>query len=187
MFHKTLLNPQHRILVVNGSMRNDTRNLCLLAQGVLEEKGVLADVLDLAHAEALAGRWEQAHGVIIVTPAYRHQEPPLLKLARLPAQLAERAYGVVVHGPADATASTRSALTTWLDDMGMVDASPFARLDRYVGYADPCMDGGDFDVEEEVRNVAHAVASCVTELRAGRLSTPLPWVRRVPEVRFSAS
>jgi multimeric flavodoxin WrbA len=94
-----------------------------------------------------------------------------------PKHLADRVYGVVVHGDAAGTEMTRRALSDWLDWMGLIDAGPFARLDRYVGYYDPYANSHealdrDLDFQEEVRNVARAVCNGVTELRAGRLSKP---------------
>lgn len=58
-----------------------------------------------------------------------------------------------------------------------MDAGSRARLDRYIGYFEPyalshdALDA-DLAVQEEVRNVARAVAGAVRELRAGRLSGP---------------
>jgi hypothetical protein len=61
--------------------------------------------------------------------------------------------------------------------MGLVDAGPLARLDRYIGYYKPYATSHeeldrDKDVQEEVRNVARAVATAVRDLRAGKLSRP---------------
>ena len=78
--------------------------------------------------------------------------------------LAGRAYGVVVHGDVAGTESVRRALSDWLDWMGLIDAGAKARLDRFIGYYEPYAtshDALDRDhaVQEEVRNVARAVAS----------------------------
>lgn len=94
-----------------------------------------------------------------------------------PKHLAGRAYGVVVHGDVAGIEGVRRALSDWLDWMGLVDAGQQARLDRYIGYYEPYAtshDALDRDtgVQEEVRNVAHAVANAVAELRAGRLHPP---------------
>jgi hypothetical protein len=61
--------------------------------------------------------------------------------------------------------------------MGLIDAGPRARLDRFIGYYEPYAlshDALDRDtaVQEEVRNVAHSLAAAVRELRAGNLSAP---------------
>jgi multimeric flavodoxin WrbA len=94
-----------------------------------------------------------------------------------PKHLAGRVYGVVVHGDVAGIEGTRRALSDWLDWMGLIDAGPRARLDRYIGYYEPyesSHDALDADrgVWEEVRNVARAVAEAVGEARAGRLSNP---------------
>ena len=94
-----------------------------------------------------------------------------------PKHLAGRAYGVVVHGDVAGIEGTRRMLCDWLDWMGLIDAGRRSRLNRYIGYYQPyalshdVLDA-DIDVQEEVRNVARAVAAAVGELRAGRLSTP---------------
>jgi len=61
--------------------------------------------------------------------------------------------------------------------MGLVDAGTQALLDRYIGYYEPYATShdaldADADVQEEVRNVARAVARAVGDLRAGRLQVP---------------
>ncbi|MCM5681752.1 flavodoxin family protein [Schlegelella sp. S2-27] len=94
-----------------------------------------------------------------------------------PKHLAGRAYGLVVHGDVAGIEGVRRALSDWLDWMGLIDAGPSARLDRYIGYYRPYATSHeeldrDLDVQEEVRNVARAVANAVAELRAGRLSAP---------------
>jgi multimeric flavodoxin WrbA len=94
-----------------------------------------------------------------------------------PKHLAGRTYGVVVHGDVAGIEDTRRALSDWLDWMGLIDAGEAARLDRYIGYYKPYATSHeeldrDKDVQEEVRNVARAVAIAVRELRAGKLSDP---------------
>jgi multimeric flavodoxin WrbA len=91
-----------------------------------------------------------------------------------PKHLAGRAYGLVVHGDVAGIEGTRRALSDWLDWMGFIDAGAEARLDRYVGYYEPYFSSHealdrDTAFEQEVRNVARAVAHAVGELRAGRL------------------
>jgi len=94
-----------------------------------------------------------------------------------PKHLAGRVYGVIVHGDVAGIEGVRRQLTEWLDWMGLVDAGAQARLDRFIGYYEPyatshnALDADD-DVQEEVRNVARAVANAVGELRAGTLSIP---------------
>ncbi len=94
-----------------------------------------------------------------------------------PKHLAGRVFGVVVHGDVAGVEETRYALTDWLEWMGLVDAGSQSRLDRYIGYYQPYAtshDELDKDkaVQEEVRNVARAVAGAVGELRAGTRSRP---------------
>ncbi len=92
-----------------------------------------------------------------------------------PKHLAGRAYGVVVHGDVAGIESVRRALSDWLDWMGLIDAGPLSRLDRFIGYYEPyatshrCLDD-DLAVQDEVRNVGRALAYAIGELRAGRLS-----------------
>ena len=83
-----------------------------------------------------------------------------------PQHLAGRAYGVLVHGDVAGIEGTRRFLCHWLDWMGLLDAGVMARLDR------------DEDLQEETRNVARAVAQAVVELRAGRLQTAQPHLKR---------
>jgi multimeric flavodoxin WrbA len=94
-----------------------------------------------------------------------------------PKHLAGRAYGVVVHGDVAGIENVRRALCDWLDWMGLIDAGAMARLDRYIGYYEPYATSHealdrDTAVQEEVRNVARAVANAVRESRAGTLSQP---------------
>lgn len=67
--------------------------------------------------------------------------------------------------------------------MGLIDAGNLAQLDRFIGYYEPYASSHealdrDFNVQEEVRNVARAVVVAVRDLRAGRLSTPDANLRR---------
>ena len=94
-----------------------------------------------------------------------------------PKHLAGRVYGVIVHGDVAGIEGSRRALADWLDWMGLIDAGPRARLDRYIGYYEPYAtshDALDTDLPlwEEVRNVARAVSIAVAEARAGKLSNP---------------
>jgi multimeric flavodoxin WrbA len=94
-----------------------------------------------------------------------------------PKHLAGRAYGVVVHGDVAGIEGVRRALSDWLDWMGLVDAGPMARLDRFIGYYEPYATShatldADEAVQEEVRNAARALANAVAALREGRLAAP---------------
>lgn len=82
-----------------------------------------------------------------------------------------------MHGDVGGIEGVRRSLSDWLDWMGLIDAGSQARLDRYIGYYKPYATSHneldrDKDVQEEVRNVARAVAKAVRELRAGTLSQP---------------
>jgi multimeric flavodoxin WrbA len=94
-----------------------------------------------------------------------------------PRHLAGRVFGVAVHGDAAGVEGLRKALTDWLDAMGLIDAGPKARIDRYVGYYEPYATSHaaldeDEKFQEEVRNVARAVARGVYARRAGTLARP---------------
>jgi multimeric flavodoxin WrbA len=94
-----------------------------------------------------------------------------------PKHLAGRAYGVVVHGDVAGIEGLRRSLTDWLDWMGLVDAGNASKLDRYVGYYEPYENShdtldADTAFQEEVRNVARAVASTVKLIRSGKLVQP---------------
>jgi len=94
-----------------------------------------------------------------------------------PKHLAGRAYGLAVHGDVAGIEGSRRALSDWLDWMGLIDAGVQSRLDRYIGYYESyalsheVLDR-DEAIQEEVRNVARAVAEAVKELRENRLSMP---------------
>lgn len=94
-----------------------------------------------------------------------------------PKHLAGRAYGVVVHGDVAGIEGVRRSLSDWLDWMGLVDAGQKARLDRFIGYYEPYATShdtldADTGVQEEVRNVARALAAAVALLREGALPQP---------------
>jgi multimeric flavodoxin WrbA len=106
-----------------------------------------------------------------------------LKGWNYPKHLAGRVYGVVTHGDVAGIEETRYALGDWLDWMGLVDAGQMSRLDRFIGYYEPYATSHaaldrDRKVQEEVRNVARAVANAVGDLRAGKLSRPDATLKR---------
>jgi len=94
-----------------------------------------------------------------------------------PKHLAGRAFGLVVHGDVAGIEGTRRSLSDWLNWMGLVDSGSFGQLDRFVGYYESYAESHealdrDTDFQEEVRNVARAVARTVQDLRSGRLVPP---------------
>ena len=95
-----------------------------------------------------------------------------------PKHLAGRAYGLVVHGDVAGIESVRRGLSDWLDWMGLVDAGPhLSKLDRFIGYYESYAKSHetldlDLAMQQEVRNVASALANALEALRAGTLSTP---------------
>jgi multimeric flavodoxin WrbA len=100
-----------------------------------------------------------------------------------PQHLAGRVYGVMVHGDVAGIEASRRSLCDWLDWMGLVDAGPPARLDRYIGYYEPYATSHealdlDVAVQEEAGNVARAVAHAVKELRTVALAAVQPHLRR---------
>jgi multimeric flavodoxin WrbA len=118
------------------------------------------------------------------THGKKAEEAKALELAGwdYPKHLADRAYGLIVHGDVAGIEGTRRGLSDWLDWMGLIDAGSFARLDRYVGYFESYAESHDAldrdtDFQEEVRNVGRALGQAVCELRAGRLSSPNRAVR----------
>lgn len=100
-----------------------------------------------------------------------------------PKHMNGRTYGVVVHGDVAGIEGARRSLTDWLDWMGLIDAGTQARLDRFIGYYEPYATShdtfdADKDVQQEIRNVAGAVANAVKLLRAGTLSVPDKTLKR---------
>jgi multimeric flavodoxin WrbA len=94
-----------------------------------------------------------------------------------PKHLAGRVFGVVVHGDVAGIESVRRALCDWLAWMGLVDAGEKSRLDRFIGYYAPYATSHteldrDHAVQDEVRNVARAVAHAVGLLRQNRPPRP---------------
>jgi multimeric flavodoxin WrbA len=94
-----------------------------------------------------------------------------------PRHLADRLFGLVVHGDTEGVEILRRSLSDWLTDMALIPAGIDAAIDRYVGYYEPYAtshDALDRDMAlfEETRNVARAVLEAVKLSRAGRLPRP---------------
>ena len=196
----TRLDGPVRVLLINGAPRSDgswageaakTWRLTELARATLAAEGVATEVLDLGvmpsgedragWAEAVRAGWLAAHGVIVLAPAHGDALDGMREvLVRLEQRelLADRVYGIVVHGDMAAIRLARGALSEWLDGLGLVDSDSFGPLNKFVGYYEPDEDAesdgnpaaADPVDEEEVQNVARAVHKAVTELRAGRLA-----------------
>ncbi|MES2257191.1 MAG: flavodoxin family protein [Pseudomonadota bacterium] len=101
-----------------------------------------------------------------------------------PKHLAGRAYGLVVHGDVAGIESVRRNLADWLDWMGLIDAGKQSGLDRFIGYYKSYAESHDVldqdeNFQQEVRNVARAVAAAVGQLREGRLTKPDDGIRAV--------
>ena len=99
-----------------------------------------------------------------------------------PKHLAARVYGLMVHGDVAGVENSRRALSDWLDWMGLIDAGPQSRLDRYIGYYEPYATSHealdrDEAVQEEARNVGRAVVQAVSALRSGQLQPDHPDLR----------
>ena len=94
-----------------------------------------------------------------------------------PKHLAGRAFGLVVHGDVAGIEGTRRSLSDWLNWMGLVDSGSFGQLDRFIGYYESYAESHDVldrdtVFQEEVRNVARAVALAVQDIRSGRVIPP---------------
>jgi multimeric flavodoxin WrbA len=90
-----------------------------------------------------------------------------------PRHLAGRYFSIVVHGDTEGADILRRSLTDWLHDMHLIEASPLATIDRYIGYYQPYAtshDALDEDtaLHDEVRNAARVLMHAVREGRAGR-------------------
>lgn len=91
-----------------------------------------------------------------------------------PRHLAGRVFSVFVHGDAAGAEVLRRSLVDWLTDMHLVEASPRASLDRYIGYYEPYATShdaldGDLALQAEVRNAARILVETVGQQRRGQL------------------
>jgi multimeric flavodoxin WrbA len=94
-----------------------------------------------------------------------------------PRHLAGRAFAVVVHGDAAGVRAVRTGLTSWLADMGLIEAGHMSQLGAYIGYMEPYATSHDAldkdtDVQEETRNAARSLLAAVKQLRRGELKQP---------------
>jgi len=114
--------------------------------------------------------------------ATQGKDPEIAKRIELdgwdyPKHLAGRAFGLVVHGDVAGIEGTRRSLSDWLNWMGLVDSGSFGQLDRFIGYYESYAESHavldrDTAFQEEVRNVARAVALAVQDIRSGRVIPP---------------
>ena len=91
-----------------------------------------------------------------------------------PRHLAGRAFAVAVHGDVAGVENVRRSLSDWLQFMRLVPAGEGAGIDRYIGYWEPYATShaaldADAAVQEELRNVARALAEAVAARRQGRM------------------
>src|SRR5438477_7064067 len=76
-----------------------------------------------------------------------------------PRHLADRYFGVVVHGDAVGAETLRRSLSDWLTDMSLISAGRFAEADGYIGYMEPYATSHealdeDLAFQQEVQNAA---------------------------------
>ncbi|CAN5371399.1 flavodoxin family protein [soil metagenome] len=94
-----------------------------------------------------------------------------------PKHLADRVFGVIVHGDVAGIESQRRNLSDWLRWMGLIDAGERATIDRYIGYYEPYATSHDTldkdqPMQDEARLVAKVVGIAVARMRRGELKRP---------------
>jgi multimeric flavodoxin WrbA len=102
-----------------------------------------------------------------------------------PRHLAGRVFSVIAHGDAAGAEAVRSALGSWLTDMGLIEAGHKSQIGSYICFMEPYAtshDGLDqsTDFQEEVRNAARALVQAVAMMRRGEMKQP---GRDLPEPR----
>lgn len=185
-----------RVLLICGSARNDgtcpgemskSFRLLQMARENLESAHVQTDVLDLSRLTSEYGlNIYPCKGCVSTAMPLCHWPCscyPNHALNQTNDWMAEIYARWTVHGDVAGIDDSRRALSDWLDWMGFMDAGAQARLDRYIGYYEPYASSHealdkDEAVQEEVRNVAHCVASAVVGLRAGGLQAAQPEPKR---------
>ncbi len=100
-----------------------------------------------------------------------------LKGWHYPRHLAGRLFSIIVHGDAAGAEGLRRSLTDWLKDMHLIEASPKATLDRYIGYYEPYATSHealdrDHALQAEVQNAATALVEAIKLARSGYLPQP---------------
>jgi multimeric flavodoxin WrbA len=99
-----------------------------------------------------------------------------------PRHLAGRYFAVIVHGDTEGADTLRRSLVDWLQDMHLIQASPAASIDRYIGYYEPYATSHesldrDSALHAEVRNATKLLMRAVQDDRSGRSS------RRDPDLQ----
>jgi multimeric flavodoxin WrbA len=94
-----------------------------------------------------------------------------------PRHLAGRHFGIVVHGDSVGAESLRRSLADWLTDMKLISAGGMAETDGYISYMKPYATSHahldeDAAFQQEVVNVARALAAAVELARTGSLEDP---------------
>lgn len=89
-----------------------------------------------------------------------------------PKHLAGRAFSVIVQGDAAGIENVKTALSSWLTDMGLIEAGAQSTLARYIGYYKPyATSHQDLDEDEdfwtEVENAASSLIHQVRLIRTG--------------------
>jgi len=94
-----------------------------------------------------------------------------------PKHLEGRYFAVVAHGDTVGAETLRRSLCDWLTDMSLVSASRTAEYDGYIGYFEPYATSHrsldkDFDIQQDTRNAALALATAIRLNRAGKYDRP---------------
>ncbi len=94
-----------------------------------------------------------------------------------PKHLANRAFGVVVHGDAAGPENLRRILSDWMTDIGMIDAGPMAEVDTFIGWYKPYSTSHnnldqDQEIFDRVENAAISVAHLAQQIRSGQYKKP---------------
>ena len=94
-----------------------------------------------------------------------------------PRHLAGRHFGIVAHGDSVGAETLRRSLADWLTDMKLISAGGMAETDGYIGYMKPYATSHeeldeDTNFQQEVVNVASALAAAVELARSGSLKDP---------------
>jgi hypothetical protein len=132
---------------------------------------------DPGYELSMEWRATRARVLVIEGSARNDGSCPRRDIEELPSRRTSPGAATALSCTATWPASRRreTSLSDWLDWMGLVDAGPKARLERFIGYYEPYASSHDTldrdtAVQEEARNAARAVATAVAELRENRLS-----------------